>query len=509
MAEATRLLNTTQAALGYGDRPERGRRKLPLAIRNWDDLLALVPGRAGRPLHRAGRRHLVRPHRRRQRARHPLAAEQLPARRRRQQQHLDQRPGADDAGLAALGRRDPGVQGGDQPLLGRVRALAGRRDQRHHQVGHQPLPRHGLRLLPQRDASTRTTTSRSAAGQPRQADQRPEPVRRQPRRPDHQGQGVLLRRLRGHPHHPRRDAHHPRAHRRRARGDLHRHRPRSRSPASPSRATRIPAEPHRPRGRGRSWPSCPLPNQPGANNFFRQRRRDRQRRPHPRPRSTCARRSNDTVFARYIYIEPRPLRSPARSAASSTAPAPRPSATRRSSRTAWSRAGPASSAPSRRERVPLLVDRGRLRRGARRPFGQAPPRGATCPACPTTRSSPAASSASTIDGYFGGRPGPHRLAELPAEVPAHEPVGVPEHAVLAQGQPPVQVRRRHHGADEERVHGRARRRAATCASATASPATRSPTSCSATSSDAQLSNVFVVDQRHWATSFFVAGRLEA
>ena len=80
--------------------------KLPLAIRNWDDLLAMVPGRAERSLHRAGRRHVVGPHRRRQRPRQPQPAEQLPARRRRQQQLLDQRAGADDADFAAVGGCD-------------------------------------------------------------------------------------------------------------------------------------------------------------------------------------------------------------------------------------------------------------------------------------------------------------------------------------------------------------------------------------------------------------------
>ena len=62
--------------------------------------------RAERPLHRAGRRHVGGPHRRRQRPRQSQPAEQLPARRRRQQQLLDQRAGADDADLAAVGGRD-------------------------------------------------------------------------------------------------------------------------------------------------------------------------------------------------------------------------------------------------------------------------------------------------------------------------------------------------------------------------------------------------------------------
>ena len=46
VAEATRLLNTTQAALGSVI-DQSAVSKLPLAIRNWDDLLALVPGVQG------------------------------------------------------------------------------------------------------------------------------------------------------------------------------------------------------------------------------------------------------------------------------------------------------------------------------------------------------------------------------------------------------------------------------------------------------------------------------
>ena len=106
--------------------------------------------RPGRSLHRAGRRHVVRPHRRHQRARRARAAEQLPARRRRQQQHLRKRPGADDAGVAAVGGRDSGIQGRHEPVLGRVRPVAGRGGQRLDQVGHQRLQGHGLRVLPQR-----------------------------------------------------------------------------------------------------------------------------------------------------------------------------------------------------------------------------------------------------------------------------------------------------------------------------------------------------------------------
>ena len=149
VAESPQLLNTNDATLGAVIPQIAGRE--PAA---GDPQLGRPAGagarRAGRSLHRAGRRHLVRPHRRHQRARRARAAEQLPARRRGQQQHLRERPGADDAGVAAVGGRDSGIQGGHEPVLGRVRPVAGRRGQRLDQVGHQRLPRHALRLLPQR-----------------------------------------------------------------------------------------------------------------------------------------------------------------------------------------------------------------------------------------------------------------------------------------------------------------------------------------------------------------------
>ena len=100
-------------------------------------------------------------------------------------------------------------------------------------------------------------------------------------------------------------------------------------------------------------------------------------------------------------------------------------------------------------------------------------------------------------------PRPSRFAGLPAEVPAHRPVRVPRHAVVAARQPRVQVRHRHHRADEEPVLRR---------SGHAGLATRSAASFTASGladyllgyvSGFQLSNVYVVDQRHWATMFFV------
>ena len=190
----TPLLSTENAVLGTVVDAQRGRQ----AAARHPQLgrpAGAGPRRAERSLHRAGRRHLVRPHRRRQRARQSQPAEQLPARRRRQQQLLDQRAGADDADFAAVGGCDRRVQGGDEPVRRRIRLVAGRRDHRQHQVRHQHHPRHRVRLLPQRLA--RLEQLLRQARQPAEADEQSEPVWRQPRRTDRAQSRVLLRRLRG------------------------------------------------------------------------------------------------------------------------------------------------------------------------------------------------------------------------------------------------------------------------------------------------------------------------
>ena len=89
----------------------------------------------------------------------------------------------------------------------------------------------------------------------------------------------------------------------------------------------------------------PLPNQAGANNFFRLADLidDSDRllsRVDWRPNA------NDSIFGRYIYSNRTRATSPAPSAASSTAPARRRSATRRSKPTRSSAAGRASSRTS-------------------------------------------------------------------------------------------------------------------------------------------------------------------
>ena len=157
------LLNTNDATLGARHSADAGREPAARDPQLGRPARARAR-RAGRPLHRAGRRHVVRPHRRHQRARRPRAAEQLPARRRGQQQHLGERPGADDAGVAAVGGRDSGVQGRDQPVLGGVRPVAGRGGQRLDQVGHQRASRHRATSTSATSRSTRSTSSPKRAG---------------------------------------------------------------------------------------------------------------------------------------------------------------------------------------------------------------------------------------------------------------------------------------------------------------------------------------------------------
>ena len=89
VAESPRLLNANDATLGAI--PQMQVANLPL--RSELGRPAGPRARPGRSLHRAGRRHVVRAHGRHQR---PALArsKQLPARRRRQQQHLGERPGS-------------------------------------------------------------------------------------------------------------------------------------------------------------------------------------------------------------------------------------------------------------------------------------------------------------------------------------------------------------------------------------------------------------------------------
>ena len=139
-------------------------------------------------------------HRRRQHPRQSIAAEQLPARRRGQQLDLDERPGAVDAGLAAVDRRDRRVQGGDQPVRRRIRPRAGRRDRRQHQVRHEPASAAPSTTTSATSSSMRDRSSRSGPNLDKPTNDQNQfgfnlggPIVTEPR--------VLLRRLRGHAHH--------------------------------------------------------------------------------------------------------------------------------------------------------------------------------------------------------------------------------------------------------------------------------------------------------------------
>ena len=104
-------------------------------------------------------------------------------------------------------------------------------------------------------------------------------------------------------------------------------------------------------------------------------------------------------------------------------------------------------------------------------------------------------------------PRPSRLARLPAEVPAHEPVRAARLALLAQGQPRPQVRRRHHR-HEERVHGRAGHARRACQFRNRFTGNPMADFLLGYVSDFQLSNVFVVDQRALGQHVLRPGRLE-
>ena len=128
-----------------------------------------------------------------QRQRPAQLAQQLHSRRRRQQLLRHQQPGLLEPGRAGVAGRGAGVQGPDQQLQRRVRARRRRCHQRHVPQRHQPVARLGLGVQPQH-RSQRHRLLQAVVG--RQADAQAQPVRRRRRRPDRQGQGVLLRQLR-------------------------------------------------------------------------------------------------------------------------------------------------------------------------------------------------------------------------------------------------------------------------------------------------------------------------
>ncbi len=132
-------------------------RELPTITRNPYDLVQLS-GQARRPTAHRPPRHRLRHQRR------PLGQHERASRRLRQQRrvHGHRRPGR-PARLRA------GVLGHHLELLGSVRPRDGRHRKRGHEIGDEPVPRHGLRLPPERRprdqhaSTTRPTRSTRAS----------------------------------------------------------------------------------------------------------------------------------------------------------------------------------------------------------------------------------------------------------------------------------------------------------------------------------------------------------
>ena len=145
------------------------------------------------------------------------ARQQPDARRRRHVVRREQRRGQRHVGgrerrLAdqhGQRRGDRRVQGDRKRLLRRIRPRHRRRAERHHQVGHEPLPRHGVRVLPQRRARRQQLLLQPLG--PRETAAALESVRRQLRRPDRARSHLLLRQLRRRAGAARADRHRQRA----------------------------------------------------------------------------------------------------------------------------------------------------------------------------------------------------------------------------------------------------------------------------------------------------------
>ena len=140
-----------------------------------------------------------------------VVGEPVPDRRR---QHDERHQGL--PGQGPQHRVHPGSRSEDGRLPGRVRPQHRRRGQRHHEVGRQRVPRRRVRLLQRHGHARRPEERRrrqlrraGLLGDGRRAvpEQRPREGRasgvgRRPRRLRHQGQGLVLRRVRPRPGQP-------------------------------------------------------------------------------------------------------------------------------------------------------------------------------------------------------------------------------------------------------------------------------------------------------------------
>ena len=411
-------LNTEQAALGTVI-SQNSVANLPLASRNWDDLLFLVAGVQGdRYTDQGGgtsfgRTGGVNVHGQRS------LQNNFTARRRRQQHDLRERPGADHPGLASLIDAIQEFKIVTSPYSAEYGRAPGGGDQRQHQVRHQPDPRHRLRVLPQRQPRR----DRLLLGAEQAAEAR-----------NNQNQfggnlsGPILK----------------------DRAFFFADYEGLRLTRGVTRSTRVLTDDER-RGvfagavrdplTGQNFPNntipadrwdpvaaamielLPAPNQPGTTNFSRQAElTDDSDRFMGRLDFKAT--ASDSLFARYMY------------------------STRDRSIPGWfggivDGLGSSSGGVQTVKSQSLVMGwtrvfssnvvnefrfswNGAKSDGFQEPFGQDPPAGAVVPGVPDDPQVAGGLTGVNISGYFGGG-AKIGSPELPAQVPAHEPVRVPEH----------------------------------------------------------------------------------
>ncbi len=192
-AEATPLLNTESAVRGTVI-DQNAIAKLPLAIRNWDDLLALVAGVQGDRYTEesgggtsAGRTGNVNVHGIRSLQNNFLL------------DGVDNNSISENVQELSTQVSRPSIDAINEfkvvtsPFSAEYRPIAWRRGERHHQVGHERPAWHRLRVLPQ--SAIRLDHILCESRRSTEAGQRAEPVRREHRRSVAEGSHVLLLRL--------------------------------------------------------------------------------------------------------------------------------------------------------------------------------------------------------------------------------------------------------------------------------------------------------------------------
>ena len=475
VAESAQLLNSNDATLGAVI-PQMQVANLPLAIRNWDDLLALVPGVQGdRYTEQGGGTSFGR-----------TGGINVHGARALQNNFLldgvDNNSISENVQELTTQVSRPSVDAIQEfkvvtsPYSAEYGRSPGAAVSVSTKSGTNGIQGHAVRLLPQR--IVRLQRLLLDPRQRGQAGQRSEPVRRQPRRADRQGQGVLLRRLRRDADHARRHPPDARADRGRARRHLHLGGQGSADRPATSRTTRFPASRIDPYAAAIIG-LVPLPNQPGANNFFRTAdlidNSDRlltrfDYKPHV----------NDSIFGRYIYSNrTRQIPGAFGGVVDGTGTSAFGDQTIKTNALVggWTRV--ISSAMVNEFRISWSKSVSDARAAVVRPDGAGRRDDSRIGDQPARRRRSPRHHDRRLLRRIGPRP--HRLARLPAEVPAHEPVRVHRQHLVAARQP-----RASRSAPTSSCRCRTstwtcRRRAARCASARRSPATRWPTTCSATS----------------------------